>query len=234
MMSIPGSVPITGFLGPTSELDLYPTHKPKYGLGGLRSCLTLSERDSITNARREIGMEVFVISESKKYRLVGQLDNSGWVEVTEGGTAGSFISTSEKGVPFGVAPLGPDGIIESHYLPSYLDDVVEFTNATLFPSPGETGKIYVALDTNNLYRWSGSIYINISNTGSGSIIHHYEFPASLQWVVTHNMNTTVFIERLTDSSGNRFMAGVQIINSNQFVVNLTSSIAGSVDVIFNA
>ena len=34
-------------------------------------------------------------------------------------------------------------------------DVLEFTNFDAFPTIGESGKIYVALDTNFTYRWSG-------------------------------------------------------------------------------
>ena len=40
-------------------------------------------------------------------------------------------------------------------------DVLEFANLAAFPATGETGKIYVALDTNFTYRWSGSAYVQI-------------------------------------------------------------------------
>jgi hypothetical protein len=47
-------------------------------------------------------------------------------------------------------------------LPSFVDDVLEFANLAAFPGTGATGKIYVALDTNKTYRWSGSVYVEIS------------------------------------------------------------------------
>ena len=50
------------------------------------------------------------------------------------------------------------------FIPSYLDDVLEYVNLIQFPTIGETGKIYVALDTNIVYRWSGSIYVEISSS----------------------------------------------------------------------
>ena len=56
------------------------------------------------------------------------------------------------------------GFIPSNLLPSYVDDVLEYANIASFPSPGESGKIYVALDTNLTYRWSGSEYIEISKS----------------------------------------------------------------------
>lgn len=54
------------------------------------------------------------------------------------------------------------GKVPASQLPSFVDDVLEFANLAAFPAVGETGKIYVALDTNLIYRWSGSAYIVIS------------------------------------------------------------------------
>lgn len=53
------------------------------------------------------------------------------------------------------------GTIDPARLPSYVDDVLEFANLASLPATGEAGKIYVALDTNKVYRWSGSTYIEI-------------------------------------------------------------------------
>lgn len=75
---------------------------------------------------------------------------------------GSYIPTTEKGSANGVASLGSDGKVPSSQLPSYVDDVLEFNNKSSFPSTGESGKIYVAKDTNLTYRWSGSAYVEIS------------------------------------------------------------------------
>jgi hypothetical protein len=52
--------------------------------------------------------------------------------------------------------------IPSKYLPSYVDDVLEFTNLASFPTTGETGKIYVDTSTNKTYRWGGTTYVEIS------------------------------------------------------------------------
>ncbi len=54
------------------------------------------------------------------------------------------------------------GLIPSSYLPSYVDDVIEAANVASFPTTGESGKIYVALNTNLTYRWSGTTYVEIS------------------------------------------------------------------------
>lgn len=68
------------------------------------------------------------------------------------------------GVANGVASLDANGRVPSAQLPSYVDDVLEYSSRSAFPATGESGKIYVALDTNLTYRWggSGSGYVEIS------------------------------------------------------------------------
>ena len=55
-----------------------------------------------------------------------------------------------------------DGKVPASQLPSYVDDVLEFNTLADFPATGESGKIYVAKDTNKTYRWGGSGYVEIS------------------------------------------------------------------------
>lgn len=57
-----------------------------------------------------------------------------------------------------------DGIIPAQYLPSYVDDVLEYSSSSKFPNPGDSGKIYVDTTTNITYRWSGSGYVEISKS----------------------------------------------------------------------
>ena len=66
-----------------------------------------------------------------------------------------------------VTPFSLDGAgkIPSNYLPSYVDDVVEYDDLAGFPGTGETGKIYVAKDTGYTYRWTGSVYVRIGSGG---------------------------------------------------------------------
>lgn len=68
------------------------------------------------------------------------------------------------GSPNGIAPLDKDAKIPAAYLPSYVDDVIEYPNKEAFPIQGESGKIYVACDTNLTYRWSGTTFIEISKS----------------------------------------------------------------------
>lgn len=77
---------------------------------------------------------------------------------------GNYILKSSIGAANGVAPLGADSLIPAAYLPSYVDDVLEFNTLSSFPAKGESGKIYVSLDTNLTYRWTGTTYVEISKS----------------------------------------------------------------------
>ena len=73
-----------------------------------------------------------------------------------------YLATSLKGAKNGVASLDENGLVPSSQLPSYVDDVLEYDKLASFPKTGESGKIYVAQDSNKTYRWSGTAYVEIS------------------------------------------------------------------------
>lgn len=70
----------------------------------------------------------------------------------------------DVGVADGVCGLDSSGKVSSSNLPSYVDDVIEVANYAALPVAGETGKIYVTLDDNLTYRWTGSAYVEISKS----------------------------------------------------------------------
>lgn len=76
--------------------------------------------------------------------------------------AATKVNVTDLGAAGGVAMLDGTGKVPSSQLPSYVDDVVEAANIAAFPGTGETGKIYVAVDTGKAYRWSGSTYTEVS------------------------------------------------------------------------
>ena len=67
-----------------------------------------------------------------------------------------YLAASLKGAKNGVASLDENGLVPSSQLPSYVDDVLEYDKLASFPKTGESGKIYVAQDSNKTYRWSGT------------------------------------------------------------------------------
>jgi lysophospholipase L1-like esterase len=68
------------------------------------------------------------------------------------------------GASSGVCPLDSGSKVSATYLPSYVDDVLEYATVSAFPATGESGKLYVVTsgaDINKTYRWSGTVYIEI-------------------------------------------------------------------------
>lgn len=72
--------------------------------------------------------------------------------------------SAKIGVANGIASLDDAGKVPADQLPSFVDDVVEVANISAAPETGESGKIYVALDTGKCYRWSGTMYVEISSS----------------------------------------------------------------------
>lgn len=99
--------------------------------------------------------------------------------------AGIFIPLLQKAAPNGVATLTAAGKIPESQLPSYVDDVIEGTmsgtqfldeNAQVI-SP-EQGKIYIDVNTNKSYRWSGTVFAEItSGINEADLVHKtgYEY-----------------------------------------------------------
>ena len=73
-----------------------------------------------------------------------------------------YILSTQKGVANGLAELDENGKVPSSQLPSYVDEVLEFSNRDNFPLTGKSGIIYIDTNTNLTYRWGGSDYIEIS------------------------------------------------------------------------
>lgn len=87
--------------------------------------------------------------------------------------AEAAIPATQKGANGGVAPLNSSGLIDSSYLPSYVDDVIEgyLSGGKFYKESGhtteitgESGKIYVDLTSLKTYRYTGSAFVVISET----------------------------------------------------------------------
>lgn len=72
------------------------------------------------------------------------------------------IDVSARGVANGIAELDLTGKLVASQMPSTVGYVVEAATASDFPTTGDIYTMYIALDTNKVYRWSGSVYVEIS------------------------------------------------------------------------
>lgn len=101
-----------------------------------------------------------------------KVGGTGWDDATDEVAYKSDI-TNLKGTANGLAELDSTGKILTSQLPSYVDDVIEgyYYNDKFYKESThttqiteETSKIYVDLNTDKTYRWSGSAFVVISET----------------------------------------------------------------------
>ncbi len=92
-MSLPGSIPLTGYIAPTSVLDTFATHDSDFGRGD-KHVSDVATRNAITEDRRKWGMLVHVYDDglnTKTYQLkLNAVDNditnnANWVVYASGG-----------------------------------------------------------------------------------------------------------------------------------------------------
>jgi hypothetical protein len=84
--------------------------------------------------------------------------------VTYVGGSSFFVSISQRGQPNGIASLGGDGRVPPSQLPASIGEILEFETFEEFPFEGTAERIYIAKDTNITYRWSGTQYVEISQS----------------------------------------------------------------------
>ena len=83
--------------------------------------------------------------------------------------AANKIAITQKAAINGVASLDGTGKVPLSQLPASADDVLEFANLAAFPVTGTAGIIYVALDTNKIYRWNTTVYTELSTAPVTSV-----------------------------------------------------------------
>ena len=81
---------------------------------------------------------------------------------------GDYPSSDNIGQPGGLATLDENGLVPTSQLPGYVDELVEAADFASLPVSGDSTKVYVTLDNNNLYRWSGSEYVQVNDAVSSA------------------------------------------------------------------
>lgn len=104
-----------------------------------------------------------IITQDASNRFVSDAEKATW-NAKQNALGYTPENSSNKGVANGYAGLDAGGKVVASQLPSFVDDVLEYTAKANFPATGESGKIYVDLTTNIVYRWSGSAYVEISSS----------------------------------------------------------------------
>lgn len=161
-------------------------------------------------------------------------------------------NSANKNSANGYAGLDSNGKVASAQLPSYVDDVEEYANYAALPVTGESGKIYVTLDTNKTYRWGGSAYVEISPSpgttdslteGSTNLYFTTQrardsFSAGSnisitdgQIAVTGSLGLSNVVEDTTPQlGGNLDVNGNQIVSTANGNINLVASGSGNINI----
>ena len=80
-------------------------------------------------------------------------------EITDLGTKlDEKLDKSEKGKANGIATLNASGAIDSRQIPPYLENPLVYAQRSNFPATGQPGKLYMDMQTGNLYIWQHNEY----------------------------------------------------------------------------
>lgn len=143
---------------PTASASVLGGIKVGTGLSIVNSVLSVSTLNQSTTGNAATATK---LQTARTISLTGNVTGS----VSFDGSVNTSITTAITGLGAanGIATLDSKGQVPSTQLPSYVDDVLEYTNVAAFPTIGETGKIYVETTGNTTYRWSGSAYVKITS-----------------------------------------------------------------------
>lgn len=149
----------------TSDTDGFMSSEDKEKLDDIESGANKTTVDSSLNSTSTNPVQNKIINSALSAKVPTSRTINGKAlssNITLGATDVDAIPASQKGAASGVAELDSSGKVPSAQLPSYVDDVLDYNSQSNFPGTGESGKIYIAKDTNKTYRWSGSAYVEIS------------------------------------------------------------------------
>lgn len=141
----------------------------------------------------------------------------------------TYVNKSQIGAANGVAGLDEAGKVPSSQLPSYVDDVIEgyYYNGKFYTDSAhteeitpETGKIYVDLDTNKTYRWSGTTYVEISQSTIHKFVKEFTVPkgGNQNVTVSHGLGTKDIIVSVYDENNKLVLTDVATSDTSYCVI----------------
>jgi len=134
---------------------------------------------------------------------------------------GTYQATSEKGQANGYASLDGSGLVPAAQLPSYVDDVEEYATDGDFPGTGETGKLYVDIADGDVFRWTGSAYLNLTDYASPVHTHVVSDITDFATEAADAADTQIAAASIADLSN----VGAVGTNGQVYVSNGTSLVA---------
>lgn len=118
--------------------------------------------NAIQTVSAYLGTKVFHVGYKLRYNEAPVRYDPIWKEYIL--TGSNWYRSDNWKLVFTTDLMNNEEIIKSKHLPSYVDDVLEYSTIDEFPPKGESGKIYLDTSTNKSYRWSGTQYVLIALT----------------------------------------------------------------------
>lgn len=179
------------------------------------------------------GQLTITLSDSSTLSVLGVAESATVAAITAAlGAAGGIATLDGSGQLVQQVPVANlVGVIDTANLPSYVDDVLEYANLAAFPVTGETGKIYLAQDTGASYRWTGSVYIKLSDDDVLEFANLAAFPASGVGAALYIAADTGLVYRWNGSAYSSM--GLSAIPSMTALANTTGGSAIPAAVVIN-
>jgi hypothetical protein len=123
-----------------------------------------------------------------------------------------YIKINSKGQQNGVASLDSTGKVPLNQLPDTGLTIQEYASYQDFPAVGAANTIYLALDSNISYQWSGSSYAQVSGGGVEGTVPYNYYTADTSTTVSNldvvNVETAGIVLTLPSTPENGFEVSV--------------------------
>jgi len=100
--------------------------------------------------------------------------------------------------------------------------VEEYDTIGDFPNPGTSDVIYIAADTNTIYRWDGSVYVPLSSASAGGGVIEYPNLASFPAVGSTNV---IYLDASTDRPYRWNGTGYAVLDGHDITVSTVLSLS---------
>jgi hypothetical protein len=159
------AAPVTSVGGRTGAISLTSSD---VGLGNVNNTSDASKPVSTAQAAADSAVattaanDATTKADAAKAYAIQRANHTGTQAISTVSGLQTALDSKQDGGSY--ATLDGGGKVPATLLPSYVDDVIEAASLSYLNASvtGETGKIYVTLDNNKTFRWSGSTFVEIS------------------------------------------------------------------------
>ena len=229
MASIPGSIPVTGFIGPTDSTDVYPVTDSLYGIDGLRNVADNTVRNAIPFERRRTGMIVGTQNDLKYWKLLPegspgwQYDDTDW-DLAFDLSVGPIANSGNKKI----INVSETITVNADYQYLIYGDLT--VNGTL-DNNGEVCIINGALILGpfGVFNNVGNLVLVTLEPGNKKYKTTFTTTANVPLTITHNLGTLDFVYQARVGNDDVVVDLVRL-STSQVSITTTAGISGSLTI----